>query len=558
MSDVEQDPDSIEENPEPEADTAAESDFTEGAESSGNQEIVREIEFNTEADLCAIADGNDESSSYKNLESTDSPTINTSSAASYGPESCEADLNIRGHFTNQSDVNPLHRDIDCNDRDIGCYDVHNYGRVETDLTEDDDTRDGENEQGERCDENLAAEDEQYLVQESVHSSQHSGTYENCETKHNPSGNEDEFRAISGTGNSGNFLPESDVVESLQRDLECAVGGKEDEPTESDQENECQAGMAYQRNTNIEAVSPNPCLNNRAGGTESDGHVYNRISAVPEDEISVVSSGQALAEVDLYQPECDQSDTDTGSLQSSPHRTAVRDQSSPHRTAVADQSSPRRTVVHGNQSGVIQTHGPNPTLDYKNTRTFNPELCMGEQQSELRMASVSALAESANSNCDNSTMDVKSGLECNESDLKTVHPSVCPGAIPKHRSSPESIRNPNTYINKANTLSSDKLSNNESEDDLLSELDATLKDSFEPSVNHSNENHLVNKDILGNNSPSLDQDADSCEQCRRNNLQCSLSTDGAKGPGKVSGLKDVKVQLSQAKQLLYDRECEISR
>ena len=89
---------------------------------------------------------------------------------------------------------------------------------------------------------------------------------------------------------------------------------------------------------------------------------------------------------------------------------------------------------------------------------------------------------------------------------------------------------------------------DSEEELLSELDATLKDD---SVKTSLRCAISNKDESEMNIR--------CEQCARNNLQCILPNGYWCGNGtNIPDVKNVKKQLHQAKQLLLERECEISR
>ena len=89
---------------------------------------------------------------------------------------------------------------------------------------------------------------------------------------------------------------------------------------------------------------------------------------------------------------------------------------------------------------------------------------------------------------------------------------------------------------------------DSEDELLSELDATLKgNSDKTSLNSA----IADKEESDRNK--------SCDQCVRNNLKCSLRNGLLYSDGSnIPDVKALKKQLHQAKQLLLERECEISR
>lgn len=130
-----------------------------------------------------------------------------------------------------------------------------------------------------------------------------------------------------------------------------------------------------------------------------------------------------------------------------------------------------------------------------------------------------------------------------------------GAIPKSKKfqtdddkelseSQTSYQNSNSVKN----ILEEEHSGVDSEDELLSELDATLK-------NNSDKTSLR---CAISEKDELDLSI-CCEQCARNNLKCSLpngiwNSDGSSIPD----LKSLKRQLHQAKQMLMERECEISR
>ena len=123
-----------------------------------------------------------------------------------------------------------------------------------------------------------------------------------------------------------------------------------------------------------------------------------------------------------------------------------------------------------------------------------------------------------------------------------------GAIPKCKKfqTTEKKEADHQISHSAKTLK-DESSGVDSEEELLSELDATLKYNSETSPKSA-----ISKE------DKTDKDT-RCEQCIRNNLQCSLPNGILQGNERnIPEVKNLKKKLHQAKQLLLERECEISR
>ena len=155
---------------------------------------------------------------------------------------------------------------------------------------------------------------------------------------------------------------------------------------------------------------------------------------------------------------------------------------------------------------------------------------------------------------NDTVDIQQNYETSECDrdvsLEIDDSSISHnnGAIPKTKKLQTVEQKGLDHVNSesAKTLK-DEISDVDSEEELLSELESTLKHNSEPSPNSAISEHGVTiKDMR-------------CDQCATNNLQCSLPNGilHCYG-GNTPEATNLKRQLHQAKQLLLDRECQISR
>ena len=155
---------------------------------------------------------------------------------------------------------------------------------------------------------------------------------------------------------------------------------------------------------------------------------------------------------------------------------------------------------------------------------------------------------------NDTVDIQQNHETSECDrdvsLEIDDSSISHnnGAIPKTKKLQTVEQKGLDHVNSesAKTLK-DEISDVDSEEELLSELESTLKHNSEPSPNSAISEHGVTiKDMR-------------CDQCATNNLQCSLPNGILHGHGgNTPEATNLKRQLHQAKQLLLERECQISR
>lgn len=318
-----------------------------------------------------------------------------------------------------------------------------------------------------------------------------------------------------------LVPESEVGENLSNS-----GANEpvleNEPTESDQEGEHENAIAIPThyhapvNTGHGVESPEigasyafaqESPSNVAGIDES---VHNLDEPVLEDEISVIASGQEPL-TDSYEPECDQSELE-----------ASENPSSQSRIETSDIAGIREVVPSSQVESETVGVDPNPSA-----------------------------------NCQESTPIDKINGTCN---LQVSDSSKDMGAIPKHRKLSES-KSSGTC-----TVSGDKMSGDLAEDELLSELDATLT-SKRPNMSSSlkgdkemNECATGSMTKIMENGHSEAGNPVGCEQCVRSNIQCSFRNSSAPSVSKSDShaLKETKTQLKQAKQMLLDRECEINR
>ncbi|XP_052772865.1 LOW QUALITY PROTEIN: coiled-coil domain-containing protein 186-like [Mya arenaria] len=365
-------------------------------------------------------------------------------------------------------------------------------------------------------------------------------------------------AASASGVNEMLIPESEVEEMLNNSGANEGINIEKEPTESDQEdnvmgaNDLDLSNEQHVQSSTNNIGRNVVEHVEAGASAVNIDVDNVVEsneqsneningAVPEDEMNAVcSSNIIITETDSYQPECDQSDVEACSNQSSPCR---------------------RNPIENDQQDNLTTNQANIVNLKMN----------GSKQAE------SSCSESESSGSfPHSDNAVSVHSENKKVDLTNLDLSKDKGAIPKRTAqSNMTMNNRNPSSSSDNCSEVNSMIHIDSEDELLSELDATLKDNNSDSSKHSkskaNPDNLVNDESHSQKSAMSNVDVDdknsddvvdhkSCDQCVKNSVKCSFSD--TPGPKKESldnpGQKEFKSQMKQAKQLLMDRECEISR
>ncbi|XP_052228725.1 coiled-coil domain-containing protein 186-like isoform X2 [Dreissena polymorpha] len=345
---------------------------------------------------------------------------------------------------------------------------------------------------------------------------------------------------------GEFLmPESEIGECFDN-----TGANEEQiendPTESDQENE--GAVSNEVNlTNVVPIIMNSDTDNVETGAsemfnefEQSDHVEQNFAvsgsnsviqtSFPEDETNAVTAQennaatahQNISESDLHQPECDQSESNACGVQSS------------------DQSE-------SDTCGVQSSRNTVEALNYysaDNLKSVEGKIVQEELNGESYECSKSCVPERESKNYAHHSKDL--------------------GAIPKTKQS----RGMDNSMQQSTIKESVSDKTVDSEDELLSELDATLKDASNVTIRNAESHILVSSDCHSELSAisnvehgnEKSQNIHSCDQCLKNNVWCSFSDRvGLKGETPhVTGIKELKGQLKQAKQLLMDRECEISR
>lgn len=357
----------------------------------------------------------------------------------------------------------------------------------------------------------------------------------------------EADGASASGQDISLAPESELEESRSQ----IIHERDNEPTESDGEAEVEehniidgaGGGNVNENQNdvpdgeVNGAEGNDDLNIAANedNVEVSENVLYEEKNVPEDEISVVSIGKP----ESYQPECDQSEGKD--LQPN---TGVN---------VEGASNPN---VDNQVTDSSENDGSSTVMK------FDPEKS-GAVYSDRNAAGNEDLDGNSN-NCD------KNKPEDERTQRAEIVPNECvnaleaknlkeitkeTGAIPKNRTQ-------HTDVSSLSKTVESKPSQRQnvdvdSEDELLSELDATLKSNSVDTSASSNSDKCA---ISHSEQTVKDGNPDSCDQCLRNNLQCSFkgSHHEKGGNSNIPGVKDLKKQLHQAKQMLLDRECEISR
>ncbi|XP_053407358.1 coiled-coil domain-containing protein 186-like isoform X2 [Mercenaria mercenaria] len=365
----------------------------------------------------------------------------------------------------------------------------------------------------------------------------------------------EADGASASGQDVSLEPESELEESrshiiLERDTEPTESDGEDEPEEHPDNaeggdlNENQNAMNVVNESGAEGFDE-ANIENEEVGVEVSEHVTCDEKNVPEDEISVV----AAEKPESYQPECDQSESKHLQAQASRGIVGAND----------------GTLPNLGEINQIQNPVADASRDIECSAVINNET---ESQTDSRHSNSNALEvedldESPN-NCDKNKPEderAQQAAEAQNESFKAIEIDNFQaftresGAIPKNRTQRTNV--PSHSRNLESKPSHEQCEVVNSEDELLSELDATLKsNSVETNVDSSSENCAMSRDeqiVKGDNPVS-------CDQCLRNNLRCSFKASHHEkgGNSNIPGLKELKKQLYQAKQMLLDRECEISR
>lgn len=317
----------------------------------------------------------------------------------------------------------------------------------------------------------------------------------------------------------------------------SVHEKEKEPTESDQElskvdghDESLGLKQGDRNiSSVEEISEEDKKEIVRADVLSTNNEVNRIGVgklVPEDELNGLSSPLKDCSVESYQPECDQSEEGQAQGVSS-HEVCERlDYSSPmvNVQGVPEQSlDEERTLIEDQRD----------TQRDESKANLNPEYCdiTRNQDTEIHK-------------------DLLNSAQCSPAFQKEM------GAIPKSGKSVNhktGIKSNKIDENNAKDSGTEETSEEaDSEEELLSELDATLKNSQSGSFSSEISARSKAEQTL--------EDDSSCDNCVKNNLICSFKgkQPNHRGQAHIPCLRDLKKQLHQAKQILLERECEVSR
>lgn len=322
-----------------------------------------------------------------------------------------------------------------------------------------------------------------------------------------------------------LVPESESQETVLKS-EASVSLLENEPTESDQEREPNENLFDQISNRPEPAEDEMIMPNigAAGGivepensssVEIENVQNSNEPVVIEDEMRVHDLSQGLVP-NSCQPECDQSDVQGCEGDSSHHTVDSNASNSTDSSAFASHAESDGTHEAGD-----------------------------EKTSETESLVVKLPNTYSNGNQENVTK------------TENIEVSQHKGAIPKSR------HGSGSHVQGKSDVLCDNKAIDSVEEELLSELDATLKQ--EPDIGND---CLTNRGKLNEETSPFPADDShfnnpvsvACEQCVRNNLKCSFRNSGGLGDLKSSGqsLKELKGQLKQAKQMLLDRECDINR
>ena len=356
--------------------------------------------------------------------------------------------------------------------------------------------------------------------------------------------------------------------------------------------ESQARVNVHVNGETHEAEDNGNINDETNFNGCDINVTDQGAAILEDDISVTSlTKKTKSNSESFEPECDQSLNVTCQENESSQRVSevvtmnehgsleqtscVKAVNSSETTQTVETCTIQENIVINNETEiqhpecVVTSEGE--STEFRTTCDKSKE---AESENLAERTQDSVQTEAVETDSINQTIETEhlviqdnrsttallqensSAKADNDSDLKTDSKNVLSnahGAIPKskqfqtytesdskspHENSDESVKN----------TSKEESHGIDSEDELLSELDATLK---------------INSDKTSLNSAISDKEESdrsiSCDQCARNNLKCSLRNGLLYGDGSnIPDVKTLKRQLHQAKQLLLERECQISR
>lgn len=342
-------------------------------------------------------------------------------------------------------------------------------------------------------------------------------------------NEDvEGAYASAQGDS--FRPESEADEKLSHSG-ANESVLETEPTESDQEGEeASSGVSsLTSNVNLPETINHSIANPEVGAAESSEPtlkcetktVRNNSNKdctasqpILEDEISVLVSNQEPVP-DSYEPECDQSELEVSENHSSQVRIDACSNSAKATYGSISCEQPESTK---NKSLPVQAHNNQSTLArYSNNLNLSKEK----------------------------------------------------GAIPKQRKTSE---NESNGLGATSCDSRSVNSLDSAEDELLSELDATLRHEAvteTASLDKNKVDNSVENESRNNSNSAMGSvkdgkvdncDTNACDQCKKNNLQCSFKSSKTPEEAKSNQhtIKELKGQLKQANQMMMEKECEINR
>ena len=339
------------------------------------------------------------------------------------------------------------------------------------------------------------------------------------------------------------------------------------------------------------------INDDAQSAGCDASVNDHGAATLEDEISIpnlINTNKRKDDSESFEPECDQSLIDAGQgSRSSQNETEVvteNEHGSIHGIAqegcsrVVNSSEASRSaetetlqenfVINNDlkiKHNTCDVTGEDHSLELRTkcdrskqeeteclnegcTNSIQTETVEADSVNQISDESLAAHGDQSSSNLQQENTSAKADAHVQLKTDSTTVLSNGQGAIPKSKlfqtqtCSVSKIPQKNSIESVENT-SKEENQGVDSEDELLSELDATLKG---------------NSDKTSLNSAIADQEegdstSTSCDQCIKNNLKCSLKNGILHGDNtNIPDLKTLKKQLHQAKQLLLERECEISR
>ncbi|KAL4231722.1 hypothetical protein ACF0H5_009298 [Mactra antiquata] len=359
--------------------------------------------------------------------------------------------------------------------------------------------------------------------------------------------------LDGLENStDDFLgPECELEE-----VQCATNtNNENEPTESDQEtdgnineNVTENPIVDSRQNAIEEVTDN---NEGNIVEESDDNLHVNERLVPEDEINVVCTVKSESATESYQPECDQSETNitdnvsSQNAESSCHTRSDHSDDMLNYNAESVESNVAENKVSASDKDDVNSVPVVSTVDCDNVN--------------LPVNTTRNKSDDSDTNYepDHSFKVTDSVTSTSKQNLGAI-PKVLSNSVTPSKKSNQSENRLNQSGNRLNQTENRKV-DVDSEDELLNELDETLKSSIDEKF--SNDQSVSGPCAISNVEQTSDENKlFSCDQCLLNNIQCSFKCNlgNQTRNDNTASVKDLKKQLHHAKQMLLDRECEISR